>query len=150
MGTFLKMLGITFIVMIILAFIGSLSDSSNDYSNGSSSEQPFKAIPKWATWDGEGTQPLADVLVTTNNVVRSEYTPSFGNIYGLAYNYTGQKLSYIQIDYGIYNESGDIKLGSCIANQSNLAADTGWNFSAICTNLPSSAFTYKVDDVSYF
>lgn len=114
-------------------------------SNGGQSTVPSK----WATWDGEGEPPEAYIVVTTGDVARQQYATYFGNIAGVAYNRTGKNLSYIQITYGIYSESG-AKLGSCLANENNIPAGTPWQFSALCTNLPDSAFRYRVEEVSYW
>lgn len=140
MRTFLKAVGIVCFIGIVLIIIGGLG-----YENAHPESVPLA----WATWDGEGEPPEAYIVVTTGDVARQQYATYFGNIAGVAYNRTGKNLSYIQITYGIYSESG-AKLGSCLANENNIPAGTPWQFSALCTNLPDSAFRYRVEEVSYW
>lgn len=143
MRTFFNIIIAAILIMMGVGLIWGILD-------GDSSSTSRGIVPsKWATWDGEGEEPDAYIVVVNDNAVRDQHISSFGNIYGTAYNRTGKNLSYIQITYGIYNESG-AKLGSCLANENNIPAATPWKFSAMCTNLPDSAYRYRVDDVAYW
>lgn len=140
MQKIVKMIGIFCLIGVILIIIVGL---------GYESAHPESIPSAWATWDGDGELPNAYIVIVNKDAIRSQYASSFGNISGTAYNRTGKKLSYIQLTYGIYSEDG-AKLGSCLANETNLPVDTSWEFSALCTGLPNSAYRYRVDEVSYW
>lgn len=144
-----KLLPGVIVLVVIFYFLFQLVMSITPSDGVEASDSSNSAPAKWATWDGEGEPPKAYIVVVTGGGERNAYITSSANIYGQAYNRTGKKLSYIQISYGIYNESG-AKVGSCLANESNLSAETAWEFSALCTNLPSGNVNYKVDDVAYW
>lgn len=133
--------------IVLYFFVQIITSTSSEEETSSSPKSP--APSKWATWDGEGDPPNAYVVIVTGEFEQSQYATTTGYINGYAHNRTGKKISYIHINYGIYSESGT-KLGSCSDAENTLSADTGWQFRAFCTGLPSGQFIYKVDDVSYW
>lgn len=145
----MKRLGCIVLVIIALCFIiGLVSTDSGETNDANTTEESIRP-KKWATWDGEGDPPHANVVVVSGDAVRNEHLPDMGNIYGYAYNRTDKNLSYIQVTYGVYDTNHN-KLSSCLANETNISADSGWKFKAICTNLPTTQFIYRVDEVNYW
>lgn len=143
---FILVLGLSLFLLVSIfnVLAGSLQVDSD--GNSGNATPP---VQKWATWDMEEEAPNAYVLVVTGDATRNEYIESYGTIHAAVKNRMAKKISYIQVSYGIYSDSG-AKLGSCFANESNIPADGIWEFDAACTNLPLTQFHYRVDDVTYW
>ena len=109
---------------------------------------PHNTSPVPQTWKRLQTDDeLCDALVcikVDNTEFSSQY--GYGHIYGRAVNYTGKDLSYIAIDFGLYD--GSVKTGSCIANQNYLTNGTTWSFEAVCSG--TSGSSYKVENITYY
>ncbi len=141
---------VLFITGAAIAFLFASLLGAFNRNEGSPSAQTTTEgkIRRWASWDGESEVPRAYVVVYLDDIIRSQYLEGMGEVHGLARNASSDNFSYIQISVGIY--VNDTKVGSCYANQTHLAARTSWEFSGTCTGLPSSAFQYRVEDVTYW
>lgn len=138
---------VLFMVMAIIVVLFVAHDYSSSSTTSSSSSAGQK-IYKWRTWDGESEIPTnAKVVVYLGEIERSAYG-STATVHGLARNMTSESFNYIQVSIGIY--VNDVKHGSCFANETNLSSGTTWEFSGLCTNVPSSAFKYRVDNVTFY
>lgn len=133
-------------VFFIFVFIGiGIAAAVTDSINHSNQ----RSMASWVVWDGEGEPPYAKIIIMNSEATRNTAVPTLGSIHGAASNQTGETLSYIQITYGIYNENGS-KVGNCFANDNHLTDTTTWEYDAICSNLPTSAFRYRVEEVTYW
>lgn len=128
-----------FVVFFILPF---RSNAETTAYGGTKKSEP---ILEWATWNGEGEAPRAYSVVQLGEFERNSYG-STGYAHGYFTNRRSNSLMYVQILIGLYVD--DVKVGSCFANQNNIAGGGSWRFEALCTSVPSSAFTYRVDDVT--
>ena len=97
---------------------------------------------KWLK-DDSACDALACVKVDSTEF---NSTYGYGHIYGRAINNSGKDFSYIAVNFGLYD--GDVKTGSCIANQNYLSNGTTWSFEAVCTG--TSGASYKVENVTYY
>ena len=109
-----------------------------------------KNVPQTPTpqaWKWLKDDSACDALVCVK-VDNTEFntTYGYGHIYGRAINNSGKDFSYIAVNFGLYD--GDVKTGSCIANQNYLSNGTTWSFEAVCTG--TSGASYKVENVTYY
>ena len=113
--------------------------------NGAKNQPPTTTKQAWKRLQTDDEPCDALVCVKVDNTeFNSQY--GYGHIYGRAVNYTGKDLSYIAINFGLYD--GDVKTGSCIANQNYLTNGTTWSFEAVCSG--TSGSSYKVENVTYY
>lgn len=129
------------IIAVVNNFINLLTDNDKNSQQDSIYEE-------WAVRDDDDNTPLAKVIVAMGEASRNPYISSHGEISGELENNMAQKLSYVSVSYGIY--VNDAKVGSCIAVENNIPAHGTWRFKAQCMDLPDSAFSYRVDDVTYW
>lgn len=141
---------VMFITGAAIAFLFAMivAPGYDEGESGQKQQTQQESIAKWATWDGESEVPRAYAIVYVEKIVRSEYLSGMGEVYGLVRNASPNDFSYIQVSVGVYVDN--TKVGSCFANQSHLPARTNWQFTGTCTGLPSSAFQYRVEEVSYW
>lgn len=80
----------------------------------------------------------------------------YADEYGIAYyiegtikNNTSKQYSYVQVQFNVYDESGNI-IGSCLDNVNNLEGEGTWKFKAICSGEASEIKSYKLTEFSSF
>lgn len=66
-------------------------------------------------------------------------------IEGVFHNTTGQKISYMQISFGLYDSEGN-KVGNAFDNITDLRPGDSWKFKAIGMN--GNVSSIKLDDIS--
>ncbi len=117
------------------------TDASTTNTNTSTNTKVYD----WARWDGESDPPNAKVIIYVDHSTDMGY--GYGRIVGLAFNRMDKAISYIQISFGLYNDSGS-KVGTCLDNMTNLGAGESWQFDAYCSNWTGG--TYKIENVTYW
>lgn len=120
---------------------GVVRDRSITNANTSTNTEVYD----WAQWDGEGDPPNAKVIIYVDHSTDMGY--GYGRIVGLAFNRMDKAINYIQISFGLYNNSGS-KVGTCLDNMTNLGAGESWQFDAYCSNWTGG--TYKIENVTYW
>ena len=69
-------------------------------------------------------------------------------IVGIAKNISGKDLSYVSVNFSIYDANG-ILLGSAYANMNNLSAGESWRFEATSLDYPSEKpVSFKLKEIS--
>ncbi len=100
--------------------------------------------------DGESGEKTVDV---SNTSLSADYTELLGysaSITGVAKNNTGRDLSYVQIEFSVYDSAGN-NLGTAVANINNLGVGDTWRFDATLLSFPNTRpSSYKLADVTYF
>ena len=78
----------------------------------------------------------------------------YADEYGVAYyiegtvrNDTSITYSYVQVQFNVYDEAGNI-IGSCLDNINNLEGNGTWKFKAICTGDANSVSSYSLTGFS--
>lgn len=72
-------------------------------------------------------------LSVSNESIKYEYTEMLGwqiKVTGYIENTTGKDLSYISVEYKVY-DSGNAVIGTALANASNIGAGEKWKFEAM-------------------
>ena len=70
-------------------------------------------------------------------------------IRGVLTNNTDRNVSYIQLEYVLYDANG-VQVGTAYANTSNLKAGGSWKFDAIGTASPDEVASYELVDITAF
>lgn len=98
----------------------------------------------------DGESGTVDV---SNTSLSADYTELLGysaSITGVAKNNTGRDLSYVQIEFSVYDSAGN-NLGTAVANINNLGVGDTWRFDATLLSFPNTRpSSYKLADVTYF
>lgn len=100
--------------------------------------------------EGESDKRTVDVSNASLSVSYSELLGYSASITGVAKNNTGKNLSYVQIEFSVYDSEGN-NLGTAIANINNLGAGDTWRFEATLLGFPNTRpSSYKLAGVTYF
>lgn len=100
--------------------------------------------------DGDSDKRTVDVSNTSLSVSYSEFLGYSASILGVAKNNTGKDLSYVQIEFSVYDSAGN-NVGTALANINNLGAGDTWRFEATLLSFPNTRpSSYKLADVTYF
>lgn len=100
--------------------------------------------------EGESDKRTVDVSNTSLSVSYSELLGYSASISGVAKNNTGKDLSYVQIEFSVYDSAGN-NVGTALANINNLGAGDTWRFEATLLSFPNTRpSNYKLADVTYF
>lgn len=132
------------IVLVVLgiAVIGNIISSEDTEKNDSSENRTVKKEEKRTTTKKE----KFSVVEGTEKGYADDYGFAY-YIEGTVKNNTDKKYSYIQISYNVYDADGN-NLGSCLANNNNLAANETWKFKAICSGDTKNIASYKLDEIT--
>lgn len=68
-------------------------------------------------------------------------------IEGTVKNNTNKDYSYLQVTYNVYDKDGN-NLGTCLANNNNVEANSTWKFKAVCSGEAKDIATYKLDEIT--
>lgn len=119
----------------LAASIGIAGCGTTTYYNkdGNGEAKPAKETKKV-----DRTDP-SNYPITNEQIVADEWSTK---IIGTVTNNSGERASYVQVDYSLYDETG-AKIGSAMANISGLEAGERWNFEAM--SLESNVASYKLD-----
>lgn len=126
----------------ILALIVSVTSNTQNSSSRS-------RAPSYASWNGEGEMPRANIVVQTVQASGNSngYIQS-GDIQGFVYNRSGERISYISVEFGLYTEGG-AKFASCYDSTNSLATAATWEFRANCFDWRSNT-KYRLENVTYW
>lgn len=150
-GKLLKVVGGVVVALVVLALIFGGSSNEKEYSSD-------KGRTEVAT--GEATEAAEDdaqeqtqqaeahkekYTITDENFDTSD--PYFTYITGVLTNNTDRDVTYLQIEYNIYDADGN-QIGSAFDNINNLKAGGTWKFKAYVTE--EGAASYELADVTGF
>lgn len=119
----------------IVASIGIAGCGTTTYYNKDGNGE---AKPAEETKKVDRTAP-SNYPITNEQIVADEWSTK---ITGTVTNNSGERASYIQVDYSLYDETG-AKIGSAMTNISGLEAGERWNFEAM--SLENNVASYKLD-----
>lgn len=92
----------------------------------------------------------SEKLSVSNEKVKYEFTEMLGwqvKITGSITNTTGKKLSYISVEYKIYDSSNAV-IGTALANANNIGANETWKFEAMSfTFFDKKPFKVKLSEI---
>lgn len=115
----------------------SNSVGNSDSKNGASSEGSY---PNAWYVDDETSIVLRNVEGTVG-----KYSVE---ITGEAINDSGHSYEYVQLSFGLYDET-DAKVGDALANTSGLSAGTTWRFEAIGSGA-QNAESFRIEDITAY
>lgn len=78
----------------------------------------------------------------------SSYLGYSASVVGKAKNISGKNLSYVQLEFSLYDAAGN-NLGTALANINNLSSGDTWNFEATLFSFPSTQpVSYKLVSIT--
>lgn len=133
---------IVLIVVVALVVIGAIGSMGG---NGGANQAPAGDETQTSEQQpAEQTEPytISDEQLDTSNGF-AVY------INGTLTNNTENEVSYIQVEYNLYDADG-AQVGTALANTNNLKAGGTWKFEAVGTASPDEAASYERVDVTGF
>lgn len=133
---------IVVVVLVVLVAVGSMSGGgSGSGSNGGdqasdqqqTAQQPVEQQEPYTVTDEalDGSNPYATYIT------------------GTLTNNTDNEVSYIQVEYNLYDADG-AQIGTALANTNNLQPGGTWKFEAIGTVAPDEVASFELIDVTGF
>lgn len=113
--------GLRIVLVIVLFGAGASTMPRSDFSTGN-----FEVSQAASSGSGEKTEPKG-LIVQEFSLQRDGY--GTGKIVGVLKNTTGRSYKYVQIEFGLFDDEGNV-VGSTMANVNNLDPDVTWKFSA--------------------
>lgn len=93
------------------------------------------------------SKPKLTISDTQMSVTYNEYLGYSATIIGVAENTSGQNLSYVSVEFSVYDAAGN-NLGTALANINNLGKGDTWKFEATLLSFPSTRPTsFKLIDL---
>ena len=134
-----KIVLIVVVALVVIGAIGSMggNEGANQAPAGDET-QTCKKLP------ADQTEPytISDEQLDTSNGF-AVY------INGTLTNNTENEVSYIQVEYNLYDADG-AQVGTALANTNNLKAGGTWKFEAVGTASPDEVASYERVDVTGF
>lgn len=140
-----KIIAVVAVVLVIVALFGSGSESK-DYS-ADSSETATDVSQEGSSENASSEQDSAAVKYAVTDEVLDTSDPYFAYIKGTLANNSGKDLSYIGVEYVLYDADG-AQIGTAYANTSSLKADGIWKFEAAILDDVESVASYELADVT--
>lgn len=141
-----KIVAIVIVVLVVIAAIGGTSnDGSSSTSEGSSQE----ATEQQTTQEQTDAEDEQDEPYTVTDEELDTSNPYTTYITGTLTNNTDNEVSYIQVEYNLYDADG-AQIGTALANTNNLKAGGTWKFEALGTASPDEVASYELVDVTGF
>lgn len=81
-----------------------------------------------------------DLELLKTEIVDKGY--GFKYVVGTLQNKSGKEFKYVELDFNLYDEKGDL-VGSTLTNIQNLEADSLWHFEAVVTSEKAESFKLK-------
>lgn len=132
------------VVFVLLAVIGGMgSGGPDDFSSTSGGEESSQVD---GTQSADQKEPEAKYAITDEALDESGYIPM---IKGTLTNNSGKDLSYIQVEYVIYDSDG-AQVATALANTNNLKADGVWKYEAGILDTDVDVATYELVDVTAY
>lgn len=113
--------------------------STNEGTAGSTEEAQASANQNGSAASSESKYSITDEQLTGDS-----YS---AHITGTFTNTSGQDLSYVEVDYNLFDAEG-AQIGTAFTNTTNLADGATWKFDAYCTEGLSDIATFKLVDVT--
>ncbi|OUN85628.1 FxLYD domain-containing protein [[Collinsella] massiliensis] len=136
--------GIGKIVLIVLAVLVVIGVAGTALGGNSDSADAPDAAGQAETQQAEEQEPytITDEAMDTSN-------PYAVFIDGTLTNNTEDEVSYIQVEYNLYDADG-AQVGTALANTNNLQPGGVWKFEAYGTASPDEVASYELIDVMGF
>lgn len=145
-----KFVVIAIVVVVLLGAIGSMAGGASD-NGAQGGAQPDATTGQPASEEPSAEQPSAEeqepYTVTDEQLDASN--PYATYITGTLTNTTDNEVSYIQVEYNLYDADG-AQIGTALANTNNLKAGGVWKFEAIGTASPDEVASFELVDVTGF
>ena len=137
-----KIVLIVVAVLVIVGVIGSMGGQSTE-TDAADAQADQQGVAQQAE-QPEAQEPYAitDETLDTSNQLAAYIT-------GTLTNNTDHDVSYIQVEYVLYDASG-AQIGTALANTNNLKAGGSWKFEAMGTASPSEVASWERADVTGF
>ena len=136
-----KILLIVVVVLVVIGAIGSMGGKHKTAEAPSSSEvQASEQEP--AAQEETDPYSIADEQMDVSN-------PYALYITGTLTNNTDGQVSYIQVEYNLYDADG-AQVGTALANTNNLQSGGVWKFEAVGTASPDEVASYELMNVTGF
>lgn len=141
-----KIVVIVIVVLVVIAAIGGTSDGGSSSTSEGSSQQTAEQQTTQEQTDAEDEQ---DEPYTVTDEELDTSNPYATYITGTLTNNTDNEVSYIQVEYNLYDADG-AQIGTALANTNNLKAGGTWKFEAVGTASPDEVASYELVDVTGF
>ena len=130
---------IVVIVLVVAGVVGSMAGNGEASKGGASGNA-----------ETAGQQPVEQKDPYTITDEQLDTSNQFAlYIKGTLTNNTDSEVSYIQVEYNLYDADG-AQVGTALANTNNLKAGGTWKFEAIGTASPDEVASYELIDVTGF
>ena len=134
---------IVLIVVVALVVIGAIgSMGGKDKTAGAPSGGEVQASEQEPAAQEEDPYSIVDEQMDVSN-------PYALYITGTLTNNTDKQVSYIQVEYNLYDADG-AQVGTALANTNNLQAGGVWKFEAVGTASPDEVASYELMNVTGF
>lgn len=134
-----KIVLIVVIVLVVAGVVGSMTGNGEANKGGASGNA-----------ETTGQQPVEQKDPYTISDEQLDTSNQFAlYIKGTLTNNTDNEVSYIQVEYNLYDADG-AQVGTALANTSNLKAGGTWKFEAVGTASPDEVASYELIDVTGF
>lgn len=149
-----KIIGIIIVVFLVIGIVGSMGSEDSSSQNASTSapqsaSSSTTSAPETNQTE-EATEPAQPAEKYTITGETLDTSNSFAaKITGTLTNNTEKEVSYIQVEYVLYDANG-VQIGTAWANTSNLKAGGSWKFEAISTVEPAQVATFERADITGF
>lgn len=139
-----KIIGAVLVVFVAVALFGGASESK-DYSADSAGSAADGQAGSVASG---GEDADATKYVITDEVFDTS-DPYWARIKGALTNNSGRDLSYVQVEYVLYDADG-AQIGNAFANTTNLKSGGVWKFEASVLEDADSVARFELADVSAY
>ncbi|MBM6775186.1 FxLYD domain-containing protein [Olsenella profusa] len=140
---------IVIVVLVVIGAAGSLAGGGNSSSSSSGSSSPAGQTEEQGNVQqterqAEEQEPytVTDEQIDTSN----QFATYIG---GTLTNNTDHEVSYIQVEYNLYDADG-AQIGTALANTNNLQPGGKWKFEAIGTASPDEVASFELIEVTGF
>lgn len=144
-----KIILIVIVVLFVIGIIGSM-ESGGGTSASNDAQSATSAASSASETTTETQEPAAPAeKYTVAEEALDTSNPYAAKITGTLTNNTDKEVSYIQVEYVLYDASG-AQIGTAWANTSNLKAGGSWKFEAFSTVESAQVATFERADVTGF
>lgn len=141
------------IVVVILAIAaGSGSGSDGNTSTGSSTSSSTDSAEQSDNTAADSSEQESQQSQEKYAVEEGEVdtsNPYMWQISGTVTNNSGRDLSYIQVEYVLYDSDG-AQIGNAYDNANNLKAGGVWKYNAAGTVAPDEVASYELTDITAY
>lgn len=135
-----KIILIVLVVLIVIGAVGSMAGGGST-SGGTTTDDGAATETEQQAAEPEPYTVSDEVMDTSNSF--AVY------IDGTLTNNTDGEVSYIQVEYNLYDSDG-AQVGTALANTNNLQPGGTWKFEALGTAAPDEVASFELIDVTGF